>query len=115
MFGFWGFTDLRHKNMLSGREKYGLRRAVISFAPHQYNGSQLVMLYCLRFLTEKAYFVNRFLQVTVGRFLAVGGFWSNFALANKLQERIKAAAQHSSSELGSAFTLHFICSTKSEE
>ena len=36
----------------------------------------------------------------------------NFALANKLQERIKAAAQHSSSELGSAFTLHFICSTK---
>jgi len=29
--------------------------------------------------------------------------------------RIKAAAQHSSSELGSAFTLHFICSTKSEE
>ena len=29
----------------------------------------------------------------------------NFALANKLQERIKAAAQHSSSELGSAFTL----------
>ncbi len=33
----------------------------------------------------------------------------NFALANKLQERIKAAAQHSSSELGSAFTLHFIC------
>jgi hypothetical protein len=38
--------------MLSGREKYGLRRAEISFTPHQYNGSQLVMLYCLRFLTE---------------------------------------------------------------
>ena len=39
-----------------------------------------------------------------------------FAIANKkLQWRVKAAAQHSSSELGSAFTLHFICSTKSEE
>ena len=32
-----------------------------------------------------------------------------FAVANKLQRRVKAAAQHSSSELGSAFTLHFTC------
>ena len=33
-----------------------------------------------------------------------------FAIANKkLRWRVKAAAQHSSSELGSAFTLHFTC------
>ena len=36
-----------------------------------------------------------------------------FAVANKkLQRRVKAAAQHSSSELGSAFTLHFPCNVK---
>ena len=35
--------------------------------------------YCLRILTDGMEFVNRFLQVTIGRFLAVGGFWSNFA------------------------------------
>ena len=34
----------------------------------------------LRILTDEVDFVNRFLQVTIGRFLAVGGFWSNFAL-----------------------------------
>lgn len=33
-----------------------------------------------------------------------------FAIANKkLQWRVKAAVQHSSSELGSTFTLHFTC------
>ena len=32
-----------------------------------------------------------------------------FADANKLRRRVKAAAQHSSSELGSAFALHFTC------
>jgi hypothetical protein len=32
-----------------------------------------------------------------------------FAIANKLRWRVKAAAQHSSSELGSAFALHFTC------
>ena len=35
-----------------------------------------------------------------------------FALASGLQVRVKAAAQHSSSELGSAFTLHFTCRRK---
>lgn len=34
----------------------------------------------------------------------------NFAIVNgKLQWRVKAAVQHSSSELGSTFTLHFTC------
>ena len=32
-----------------------------------------------------------------------------FAVANKLQRRVKAAVQHSSSELGFAFALHFTC------
>ena len=32
-----------------------------------------------------------------------------FANANKLHRRVKAAAQHSSSELGSASALHFTC------
>ena len=36
-----------------------------------------------------------------------------FVLANgKLRVRVKAAAQHSSSELGSAFALHFTCHCK---
>ena len=35
-----------------------------------------------------------------------------FALASGLQVRVKAAAQHSSSELGSAFALHFTCHRK---
>ena len=37
---------------------------------------------------------------------------AKFVPANKkLRVRVKAAAQHSSSELGSAFALHFTCST----
>jgi len=32
-----------------------------------------------------------------------------FAIASRLRWRVKAAAQHSSSELGSAFALHFSC------
>ena len=35
-----------------------------------------------------------------------------FAAANRLHRRVKAAAQHSSSELGSAFALHFTCHCK---
>ena len=47
------------------------------------------------------------------------GFWGinleridiicNFAVALEMQQRAWAAAQHSSSELGSAFTLHHPC------
>ena len=37
-------------------------------------------------------------------------FIGNFVLAiKKMRVRVKAAAQHSSSELSSAFTLHFTC------
>ena len=43
------------------------------------------------------------------KFLRTSFFVLNFALANKLQERMKAAAQHSTNKFGSAFTLHFIC------
>ena len=32
-----------------------------------------------------------------------------FAVANKLQRRVKAAAQQSSNKFGSAFALHFTC------
>ena len=42
-------------------------------------------------------------------------FMPNFAVANKLQRRVKAAVQHSSSDLGSAFTLHFTCTRKSDD
>jgi hypothetical protein len=44
------------------------------------------------------------------RNLETHGKCCNFVLANKkLRVRVKAAAQHSSSELSSAFTLHFTC------
>ena len=33
----------------------------------------------------------------------------------KLRVRVKAAAQHSSSELGSAFALHFTCNADPEK
>ena len=36
-------------------------------------------------------------------------FMPNFADANKLQRRVKAAAQQSSNKFGSAFALHFTC------
>jgi hypothetical protein len=35
--------------------------------------------------------------------------FSIFADAFEMHRRVKAAAQHSSSELGSAFALHFTC------
>ena len=38
-----------------------------------------------------------------------------FAIANKLQWRVKAAAQHSSNKFGSAFALHFTCSLTTRE
>ena len=38
-----------------------------------------------------------------------------FAVANKLQRRVKAAAQHSSNKFGSAFALHFTCIVKSNK
>ncbi|MBQ8948558.1 MAG: hypothetical protein IJ059_02055 [Prevotella sp.] len=37
---------------------------------------------------------------------------STFAVAMKMQRRLRAAAQHSSSELGSAFALHRNCPGK---
>ncbi len=37
---------------------------------------------------------------------------STFADANKLQRRVKAAAQHSSNKFASAFALHFTCNVK---
>ena len=39
----------------------------------------------------------------------------NFAIANKLQWRVKAAAQHSSNKFDSAFALHFTCSLTNKE
>ncbi len=38
-----------------------------------------------------------------------------FAIANKLQWRVKAAAQHSSNKFDSAFALHFTCSLTNKE
>ena len=38
---------------------------------------------------------------------------STFAYAFEMHRRVKAAAQHSSSELGSAFALHFTCTIQS--
>ncbi len=38
-----------------------------------------------------------------------------FAVALRMQRRLRAAAQHSSSELGSAFTLHRNCTCIEEE
>ncbi len=35
-----------------------------------------------------------------------------FAIANKLQWRVKAAAQQNSNKLDSAFALHFTCTRK---
>ena len=43
------------------------------------------------------------------KFLESGKSRCTFAVANKLQRRVKAAAQQSSNKFGSAFTLHFTC------
>ncbi len=40
--------------------------------------------------------------------------FSIFADAFEMHRRVKAAAQHSSSELGSAFALHFTCNRVQE-
>ena len=42
-------------------------------------------------------------------FLENALFYCTFADAFEMHRRVKAAAQHSSSELGSAFALHFTC------
>ena len=42
-------------------------------------------------------------------YLESGKSRRTFAVANKLQRRVKAAAQQSSNKFGSAFTLHFTC------
>jgi len=39
---------------------------------------------------------------------------NTFAVAMRKQRRLRAAAQHSSSELGSAFTLHRNCTCQSD-
>jgi hypothetical protein len=43
------------------------------------------------------------------KFLESGQNRRTFAIANKLQRRVKAAAQQSSNKFGSAFALHFTC------
>ena len=42
-------------------------------------------------------------------------FSRTFAIANKLQWRVKAAAQQNSNNLDSAFALHFTCTRKNNE
>jgi hypothetical protein len=50
-----------------------------------------------------------------GKLLHMSEKFCNFADAIKMHRRVKAAAQHSSSELGSAFALHFTCTSNQAE
>ena len=76
------------------RKKYFLRVAVIFLTCARKTGG--VKCGCF---WAKNLFTSRFLRTFV---LAI----------RKMRVRVKAAAQHSSSELGSAFTLHFTCIVK---
>ena len=66
----------------------------------------------LPFLSQMSYMHHRLLCRKSSFLLEWAINRRTFAVANKLQRRVKAAAQQSSNKFASAFALHFTCNVK---
>ena len=86
--------------------------------PHSLRETAIVSgrdCHSLYLLTKLPRFLNGFLHATGVEIWRLGIIVVTLQRIRGYALRVKAAAQHSSSELGSAFALHFPCNVKGEE